>query len=71
MSEELIEELRATFEYHPSGYLIRKKNGKPCGRRATTHNGYAEAWVKNGTHSIGRKPHNPPPLNLEKKNDRP
>lgn len=41
MSKELIEELRATFEYHPGGYLIRKKNGKPCGQRANTRQGYA------------------------------
>lgn len=41
MSKELIEELRATFDYHPNGYLIRKKNGKPCGQRANDAGGYA------------------------------
>lgn len=45
MSEELIEELRATFEYHEDGYLIRKRTGKPCGTRANTSNGYASVWV--------------------------
>lgn len=45
MAIKLIEELRATFEYHPDGYLIRKKNGKPCGRRANTRQGYAQVKV--------------------------
>jgi len=43
--EELIEELRDTFEYHEDGYLIRKKNGKPCGQRSNLPNGYALVWV--------------------------
>jgi len=41
MSKDLIEELRATFDYHEDGYLIRKKNGKPCGERANHRDGYA------------------------------
>lgn len=45
MTKELVEELRATFDYHPDGYLIRKKNGKPCGKRANTYNGYARVNV--------------------------
>lgn len=42
MNTELIEELRDTFKYHPDGYLIRKKNGKPCGQHANTRDGYAQ-----------------------------
>lgn len=45
MTTELIEELRATFDYHEDGYLIRKKNGKPCGRRATHLDGYTQVGV--------------------------
>lgn len=45
MSKELIEELRATFEYHEDGYLIRKKNGKPTGQHANTTQGYARVKV--------------------------
>jgi len=45
MSAELIEELRDTFEYHPAGYLVRKKNGKPCGQSANTSDGYADVRV--------------------------
>lgn len=45
MSKELVKELRATFEYHEDGYLIRKKNGKPCGMRANTCQGYAQVKV--------------------------
>lgn len=45
MSKELVEELRETFDYHPDGYLIRKKNGKPCGQRADTRNGYTRVKV--------------------------
>ncbi|MCZ2128594.1 MAG: HNH endonuclease [Anaerolineales bacterium] len=45
MSKELIQELRDTFEYHADGYLIRKKNGKPCGQRANDPNGYARVSV--------------------------
>lgn len=42
---ELIEELRATFEYHEGGYLIRKNTGKPCGQHANHSNGYARVNV--------------------------
>lgn len=45
MSKELIEELRATFEYHPDGYLIRKKTGKPCGQCVNRPNGYVAVGV--------------------------
>ena len=45
MSKELIQELRNTFEYHPGGYLIRKKNGKPCGQRTNRPDGYAAVGV--------------------------
>lgn len=45
MNTELIEELRNTFEYHPAGYLNRKKNGKLCGLRANTTVGYAAVGV--------------------------
>lgn len=45
MTTELIEELRNTFEYHTDGYLIRRKNGKPCGQRANRSDGYADVWV--------------------------
>lgn len=41
MSKELIEELRATFDYHEDGYLIRKITGEPCGQRANHTTGYA------------------------------
>lgn len=37
----MIEELKATFEYHPDGYLIRKSTGEPCGLRANHPTGYA------------------------------
>lgn len=40
MSTE-IQELRDTFDYHEDGYLIRRKNGKPCGTRANIRTGYA------------------------------
>jgi len=49
MTTELIEELRATFAYHEDGYLIRKKNGKPCGQHANTSDGYADVWVNGRT----------------------
>lgn len=45
MSIELIDELRSTFEYHEDGYLIRKKNGKPCGMHANHNKGYARVNV--------------------------
>src|SRR5690606_15220653 len=45
MSKELVQELRDTFEYHPDGYLIRKKNKKPCGQHANHNKGYALVWV--------------------------
>lgn len=45
MSKELIEELRATFEYHTDGYLIRKKNKKPCGQHGNAGNGYVQVKV--------------------------
>lgn len=45
MSKEFIEELRATFDYHPDGYLIRKETGEPCGRHANHHDGYAYIGV--------------------------
>lgn len=45
MSRDLIEELRNTFEYHPDGYLIRRKNRKPCGQRANHSKGYATVRV--------------------------
>lgn len=45
MNTELIEELRNTFDYHPDGYLIRKKNGKPCGKHANHPTGYAYVSV--------------------------
>lgn len=37
----MIEELRATFDYHEDGYLIRKRTGEPCGLRANHPTGYA------------------------------
>ena len=45
ITTELIEELRNTFDYHPAGYLIRKKNGKPCGQRSNHPTGYAQVSV--------------------------
>lgn len=45
MSKELIQELRDTFEYHEEGYLIRKKNGKPCGQHTNHSAGYARVSV--------------------------
>lgn len=45
MNTELIEELRNTFDYHPDGYLIRKKNGKPCGKHANHPTGYIHVRV--------------------------
>lgn len=45
METGLIEELRATFAYHPDGYLIRKKNKKPCGQQANHPTGYARVKV--------------------------
>lgn len=45
MSKELIQELRDMFEYHEDGYLIRKSTGKPCGKRANRHTGYAIVGV--------------------------
>lgn len=45
----MIEELRATFDYHPDGYLIRKKNGKPCGQHVNCHNGYIKVFVNEKT----------------------
>jgi len=44
MSEESVQELRDMFEYHTDGYLIRKKNGKPCGMHANNGKGYAQVW---------------------------
>lgn len=41
MSRDLTKKLRATFEYHPGGYLIRKSTGEPCGQRANHPDGYA------------------------------
>lgn len=41
MSKELIEELKVTFDYNKDGYLIRKKNKKPCGQRSNHSTGYA------------------------------
>lgn len=48
MSKEFIEELRATFDYHEDGYLIRKSTGEPCGQRANTPRGYAAVNVGGG-----------------------
>lgn len=45
MTKELIQDLRNTFDYHEDGYLIRRKNGKPCGHRANTSDGYTDVWV--------------------------
>ena len=45
MTTESVEELRDTFDYHPDGYLIRKKNGKPCGRDANDKDGYAQVSI--------------------------
>lgn len=45
MNTELIEELRATFEYHTDGYLIRKRTGKPCGQHSNRPDGRAEVNV--------------------------
>jgi len=45
MDTELVEELRAIFEYHPDGYLVRKENGNPCGQRSNHHDGYAHVKV--------------------------
>ena len=45
MNTKLIEELRATFEYHEAGYLIRKRTDKPCGQRSNRTDGYAAVKV--------------------------
>lgn len=45
LRRDLIKKLRATFDYNPEGYLIRKSTGAPCGQHANHPEGYARVRV--------------------------